>query len=190
MATVPHAWPKSRELNELNQFPSQWGPIDHPGSFFLGNHHVFSHFFTSRPMVFLPYDPLNILVFYRMVYEFPRVFPGKLGKIRMTPFSMVFLWFPYGFPMVSLCFCSGPTGGSLDQLSGQAWLLVHWQIPTGRASWVRAERICEHRCCDTNPRLMIRWSLNDLNVERERYIYIDIYLFVCLSVYLFIDVYV
>ena len=32
----------------------------------------------------------------------------------------------------------------------QAWQLVHWQIPTGLASWARL-RICGYRCYDTTP---------------------------------------
>ena len=43
----------------------------------------------------------HLSMVFPLVYEFPRVCPGKLGKIRMTPFSMVssmvFLWFPYVF---------------------------------------------------------------------------------------------
>ena len=99
----------------------------------------------------------------------------------MTPFSMVssmvFLWFPYVF------FRS--FGGSVDQLLSVArpgcWYIGRSQ----RASLLGlGPRICEHRCCDTNPSgLMIRLSFN---VERDISIYLFVCLFVCLSIYRYV----
>jgi hypothetical protein len=91
---------------------------------------------------------------------------------------MVFLWFPYVF------FRS--FGGSVDQLLSVArpgcWYIGRSQ----RASLLGlGPRICEHRCCDTNPSgLMIRLSFNV-----ERYIYLSVCLSVCLSIYLSICMY-
>ena len=86
--------------------------------------------------------------------------------------------------MVSLCFFQ-VFGGSVDQLLSVArpgcWYIGRSQ----RASLLGlGPRICEHRCCDTNPSgLMIRLSFN---VERDISIYLFVCLFVCLSIYRYV----
>ena len=135
--------------------------------------------FSRKPSCFLPF--VHICLWFSL---WSMSFPGFFQVNWENQDDTIFYGFIYGFSMVSLCFFQ-VFGGSVDQLLSVArpgcWYIGRSQ----RASLLGlGPRICEHRCCDTNPSgLMIRLSFN---VERDISIYLFVCLFVCLSIYRYV----